>query len=82
MPTDQRKQLTRPREVKVSAAEIQRMLAEIPDLGSVKKKAFSAEQDALILAGWKKKSQIGMARYLGCAVGTLRRRYLELTEGV
>lgn len=63
------------------AEEIRRILAEIPDLGGSRKKTFTVTEDALILAGWGKKSQLNLARRIGCAVNTMRQRYLELTEG-
>lgn len=81
MPKDQRKQLARPREVKVAAADIQRMLAEIPDMGASQRRRFTRTEDAFIKAGWGVKSQVNMARYLNISVGTMRRRYFELTEG-
>ncbi len=64
------------------AEEIRRILAEIPDKNSDRRRKFTTTEDALILAGWESKSQVALARKLGISINTLRRRHLELTEGV
>jgi len=63
------------------SADIEAMLAEIPDLHTDKRRKFTEKEDRLLLAGWGKKSQISLARYIGCSVETLKRRRGELLEG-
>jgi len=81
MPADQRQQLSRPREVKYSEAELASILDDIPNKVRDRRRHFTPQEDQLILAAWPTKTKEGIARKLGCAVNTLRDRYRELTGG-
>jgi len=81
MPTDQRKQLSRPSEVKYSEAELARILAGLPDKVRDRRRHFTPKEDQLILAAWPTKTKSSIAKRIGCSVNTLRDRYRDLTEG-
>jgi len=66
--------------VKVSLAEIRKVLGEIPDKNENRKRLFTEFEDRLMLLGWETKTKEGLAKKIGCSVGTLRTRYRELTE--
>lgn len=73
--------LAKPRPVTVAQTEITKMLAEIPDIRTDRRRRFTRQEDLLILAAWGKKPMHRIAEYLGTAVETLKRRHRELTGG-
>ncbi len=64
--------------VDVDESEIERFLSQVPDRYLSRGFAWTAEQDAIILAGWPTKSHEALARKLGRHINTVRRRYQTL----
>lgn len=73
--------LAKPRPVTVAQHDIAKMLAEIPDIRTDRRRRFTRQEDELILAAWGKKPMHAIAAYMGTAVETLKRRHRELTGG-
>lgn len=60
------------------------MLAKIDSLRNSERtppKSFTKEQDAIILQFYVKKNKEDLAKLIGVSIGTLRKHYLELTDG-
>ena len=68
----------------MTSPDITRIRLEIeslPDAKDTKPKKFTPEHDAILLEFWNKKSKKDIARIIGYAECTLRKRYEELTRG-
>jgi hypothetical protein len=61
--------------------EMQAKIDTLRDSERTPAKSFTAEQDAIISQFYVKKNKDDLAKLIGVSVGTMRKRYLELTGG-
>lgn len=82
MPKDQRKRLSAPRPVTVSAKDIEAALEAMPEKPiGVLRREFTAEEDAALLKYRPVRTWDQLCKAFGCCQDTLRRHYRELTAG-
>jgi len=61
--------------------EMQAKIDSLRDSERTPPKSFTAEQDLIIKTYYKSKNKKDLADLIGVCHGTLRKRYLELTNG-
>jgi len=83
MSGDQRKSLSRAKEVTLQVSEelVREFVDSLPRGGPPNRgKRWSPEEDAKLLAAWPTCNRVAVAKALGCCYNTALNRYRELTE--
>ena len=66
----------------VITEDLMARIMALPDARSgTASREWTEEEDKALLAGWKSKGQVAVAKVIGASVGACRERYKLLTEG-